>query len=81
MAKAKAKVASKKQRDPLPEHFNSIEEAGEFWDTHDSGDYEDYMHDVECEFEINRSVYRVSLDSDLYHKVTAIAQTRGVKEP
>jgi len=78
MAKAKAKITDRKQRDPLPEHFNSIEEAGEFWDTHDSGDYEDYMQDVECEFEINRSVYRVSLDSDLYRKVTAIAQTRGV---
>ncbi len=79
MAKAKkAKTTATKQRDPLPEHFNSIEEAGEFWDTHDSGDYEDYMQDVECEFDITRNVYRVSLDSDLYRKVNAIAHTRGV---
>jgi dolichol-phosphate mannosyltransferase len=38
-----------KQRDPLPEHFNSLEEAAEFWDTHDSADYEDYMRDIEEE--------------------------------
>jgi len=73
-----AKAKTKKKRDPLPDHFNSIEEAGEFWDTHDSGDYEDYMKDVECEFDINRSVYRISLDSDLYRKVSAIAQSKGV---
>ena len=33
----------KKNRDPLPEHFASLEEAAEFWDTHDSGDYEEYL--------------------------------------
>ena len=25
---------SKKKIDLLPDHFNSVEEAGEFWDTH-----------------------------------------------
>ena len=78
MAKAKVKTTKKKERDPLPEHFNSIEEAAEFWDTHDSGDYEDYMKDVECEFDIKRRVYHVSLESDLYRKVTTIAQSKGV---
>ena len=42
-----------KERDPLPEHFDSLEEAGEFWDTHSSADYEDLTEDVE--FEINLS--------------------------
>jgi hypothetical protein len=27
----------------LPEHFGSLEEAAEFWDTHDSGNYEKYI--------------------------------------
>ena len=26
--------SKKKQRDSLPEQFGSLEEAGEFWDTH-----------------------------------------------
>ena len=66
------------RRDPLPEHFRSLDEAAEFWDTHDSADYEEYMRDVECEVDIQRRVHLVSLDSDLYRKVSAIAQARGV---
>lgn len=30
---------SKKERDPIPEQFKSIEEAAEFWDSHDLADY------------------------------------------
>jgi hypothetical protein len=68
-----------KKRDPLPEHFNTIEEAAEFWDTHDSADYEDYMRDVECQVNIKRRTYMISLDSDLYRKLRVIAKERGVK--
>ena len=59
-------------------YVRSLDEAAEFWDTHDSADYEEYMRDVECEADIQRRVYLVSLDSDLYRKVSAIAQARGV---
>lgn len=75
---AKVKTAETRKRDPLPEHFASLEEAGEFWDTHDSGDYEEYFRDVECEFDIKRRVYLISLESDLYRKVKTIAQSKGV---
>lgn len=46
-----------KHRDLLPEHFNNIEEAAEFWDTHDSADYEEYMRDVEFGVEIKMKRY------------------------
>jgi hypothetical protein len=39
----------KSKRDPLPEQFNSLEEAGEFWDTHSGADYEEYMREVHFE--------------------------------
>lgn len=39
-------------RSPIPEHFNSAEEAGEFWDTHSAADYWDEMETVEMEFDI-----------------------------
>ncbi|MGA9995315.1 MAG: CopG family antitoxin [Pyrinomonadaceae bacterium] len=42
------------KRDPLPEQFNSIDEAAEFWDTHSSADYEEYMKDVDFEVDIKR---------------------------
>ena len=32
---------SKKEREPIPEHFKSLEEAAEFWDSHDLADYWD----------------------------------------
>lgn len=77
MANAKNKTV--KKRDPLPERFNTIEEAAEFWDTHDSADYEEYMRDVECQVNIKRRTYMISLDSNLYRKLRVIAKERGVQ--
>ena len=34
-------MANDKKRDPIPKHFKSIQEAAEFWDSHDLVDYED----------------------------------------
>ncbi|MEW5829702.1 MAG: hypothetical protein AB1846_12485 [Chloroflexota bacterium] len=39
-------MPEKKPRDPIPEHFNGIEDAGEFWDEHDLTDYEDIMRET-----------------------------------
>lgn len=52
----------KKSRHPLPEHFDDLEQAAEFWDTHDSADYEDQMTDVECEVDIKKRTYLASLE-------------------
>jgi hypothetical protein len=76
---AKEKNKAKSQRDPLPEHFASLEAAAEFWDTHDSADYEDYMQDVDCAAQIKRRTYMISLDSELYRKLRVIAKQRGVQ--
>lgn len=74
MANARSKTT--KPRDPLPEHFSSLEEAGEFWDTHDSGDYEEYFEDVECVFDIQKRT--ISVDSALYNEVRAIAKKKRI---
>lgn len=66
------------QRDPLPEHFPSLAAAGEFWDTHDSADYEDFWREVECEIAIGHRAHLVSLDTTLYRKVSRIARSRGI---
>jgi hypothetical protein len=36
-----------KRIDPIPEEFDSYEEAAEFWDTHDTTDYPDAFRSVE----------------------------------
>lgn len=69
---------NKKRGDPIPKHFQSPEEAGQFWDSHDSADYEKDMADVECEIDIKRRTFLVPLDRDLYRKVQSIARKRGV---
>ncbi len=74
----KNKRKAEKARDPLPEHFKSLEEAAEFWDEHDSADYEDLMSDVDFEVDIKRKTYLVRLDGEVYRKVRAVARKRGV---
>lgn len=68
----------KKQRDPLPEQFNNLEDAVEFWDAHSLADYEESWKDVQCEIDIKRRTYQISLDSGLYQKLRRAARARGV---
>lgn len=78
MPRKKSKTASKKVRDPLPEHFNSLEEAAEFWDTHDSADYDEYFKDVEFEIDLKPRTHLVAIEGSLYDKVRAIAKKKRV---
>ncbi len=41
---------SDRERISIPKHFSSLEETGEFWDTHDLGDYWDQTKEVEMSF-------------------------------
>jgi hypothetical protein len=38
------------KRDPIPDHFSSIEEASEFWDSHDLADYWDLTSEAHFDF-------------------------------
>jgi hypothetical protein len=78
MANAKSKTDAKKRRMPLPERFDSLEDAAEFWDTHDSAEYEDLMADADFEVGIKKRTYLISLDVELYRKVQTIARKKGV---
>jgi hypothetical protein len=72
------KNKTKERRDPLPAHFASLAEAAEFWDTHDSGDYEEYFTDVECRFDIKKKTHLISLDGSLYKEVSAVAKKKRI---
>lgn len=72
----KSKV--KRRKDPLPEQFDNIEQAVEFWDTHSLADYQESWKDVKCEVDIKRRTYQISLDSGLYQKLRRVARARGV---
>ena len=68
--------------DPIPDHFNNAEEAGEFWDTHSAADYWDQMEEVEMEFDIQERVFWVTVDRRIYEKIKqkAEAEQSSVKE-
>jgi hypothetical protein len=74
----KEKSKSKKKRDPIPESFDSLAEAAEFWDTHDSADYEDIMVDVEFEVDIKRHIYFVPVAQSIFGMVREKARSQGV---
>lgn len=63
-----------RDRDLIPEHFNSTEEAGEFWDTHSAADYWDEMEAVEMEFDIQKRVFMVPVDGQIYHRIKQQAE-------
>jgi hypothetical protein len=78
MVKAKTKRTTKKSRDPLPEHFNSLEEAAEFWDTHDTTDYDEYFVDVDFDVELKPRTHLIAIDGALYEQLRVIARKRRV---
>ena len=47
-----------KRRDSFPEHFNSAEEAGPFWDSHSAADYQSEMEEEEMKFTKMPELYK-----------------------
>lgn len=59
--------------------FNSYEEMGEFWDTHDLADF--WEQTEPAEFEISpdaRRRYLISVDRNLILRIQQIARKRGL---
>ena len=71
-------VRSRKRRNPIPEHFKSIEEAAEFWDSHDLGDYWDLTREAEFEVDIQRRVFLTALEPELAKRLSDCARKQGV---
>ena len=65
-------------RDELPVSFDSIADAADFWESHDSADYEAYMEDVQFNVDINRHVYLVPVAESVFEKVRKKAKHQGV---
>ena len=70
--------ANKMVREPLPDHFATIEDAAEFWDTHDLADYWDLTEEVEFQVHLPRRRYLVPLEPQLAQRVAAEAHKRGL---
>ena len=69
---------SKKNRDPIPQHFKTLDEAAEFWDTHDLADYWDQTSEVNFEVDLQRRVFLTALEPELAKKLANRAHKEGV---
>jgi hypothetical protein len=67
MAKGENMEVNKKE--PIPEQFNSLEEAGEFWDTHSAADYWDEMEEVEMEFDLQKRTFLIPIAGQMYDRI------------
>ncbi|MEK6287474.1 MAG: CopG family antitoxin [Acidobacteriota bacterium] len=56
----------------------SYKEMGEFWDTHDLGDYWDQTTPVEFEVDIQSEAVYYPIEPNLSAKISRIAKKRGV---
>ena len=70
--------AESKVRDQIPAQFATIEEAAEFWDSHDLADYWDLTEEVEFEVNMPRRRYLVAVAPELAEKLAAEAHRRGL---
>jgi len=61
--------------DPLPESFATEEEAGEFWDTHSTMDYIEYLEPVDDVIEIRQRVFEVQVEEDVFHRLQEEARS------
>jgi hypothetical protein len=62
----------------IPEEFKTLEEAAEFWDTHDSMDYEDVLEDVEITVDLQKRHYIIELDKNSAELLQESALKRGI---
>jgi hypothetical protein len=68
----------KKHIDPTPEHFDTYEEAAEFWDTHDTTDYLDEFRTVPYTSELRARHFEVEIEEDVLKALQDKAQRQGV---
>ncbi len=70
--------AKTKRKSKIPE-FETLEEAAEFWDTHDSTEFEDEFEEVEIKF-VRPLQHAIELDVDtpLLDALFAFARAHGV---
>ena len=61
-------------REPLPEAFASEDEAGEFWDTHSTADYEEYLEPVDAVIDIRRRRFEIEVDQETFYALNEYAR-------
>jgi hypothetical protein len=75
MAKENTMANKNKIIDPLPDSFETEEEAGEFWDTHSTMDYIEYLLLADDVIKIEKRVFEVQIAEDVFRKLREEAKS------
>lgn len=70
-------MGESKTREPLPDDFQTLEAAADFWDTHSLADYWDETRDAQVEVRVRRR-RRVALAPEVWKRISEEAAVRGV---
>ena len=55
--------------DPLPDSFETEEQAGAFWDAHSTMDYQQHLDATDDIIEISERVFEVQVAEDVFKKL------------
>ena len=70
----------RKAVDPIPEKFASYEEAGEFWDTHDTTDYPDAFSDVDIDVDLQGRRFEIDIEEDVMATLRREARKKHLRQ-
>ncbi len=68
----------KDNKELIPEHFASAEEAGDYWDVHDLADYWDETSEADVRFNLKSRHYLIGLAPEIAEELQKVAQAEGV---
>jgi len=71
-------MASKKKIDPIPEEFESLEEAAEFWEKHDTTQYLKESHPVKAVSAFRGRHYEIEIDESVAQALRKAARKKGM---
>ena len=71
-------MKNKKKTDPIPEEFNSYEQAAEFWDKHDTTQYLQNSRPVKVISELRERRYEIAIDENVAQVLRKAARKKGV---
>ncbi len=71
-------MAEDNGREAIPDRFDSLREAADFWDNHDVAAYDDQTREVHFDVDLRKRTFLTALEPDLAKRVAAYAHQRGV---
>ena len=66
------------KKESLPKRFNSIDEAAEFWDTHDLSDYWKYTKPIKAQIKIKASPRYLLVEEHIAQALARIAKKKKI---